>query len=318
MRIATPLALLLACAPAPPPAPERPAPEPPAPRHTTPDPLLELVEAWHPLDPAIADASPIWLVTRYEPGTYPCSPGPDGSLDMLVQDRFRVLQVVRGAVTAPGVDLDLHALRGRGSPRAYAEGRRYLLFLRPGPRAQAALADPAQFSGPDDRLGLDDVLGVIDLDESRAETEAEATPATRIDPRWDPPSWDAARSAAAPEPARQRALAAALQAVILRPRAPLADVRSWLGPPDEQALGPGRARRDQYFLAHPAYTTPVHGAIYGDLRLRYDAELELRGAELMYLRWRVDPREQASVALTPEEHQALGLPHFALEFAAAR
>ncbi|MFY0530783.1 hypothetical protein [Nannocystis pusilla] len=126
-----PLALALACTPTS--GPTRPAPSVPA-APELPAGLSGRIEPWHPFDPQLAESAPVWLVTRYQPGTYPCRPGPDGSLDMLIQDRFTALQVVRGDVQARGVDLDLHALRGPTYPRAYAEERRYLLLLRPGPR----------------------------------------------------------------------------------------------------------------------------------------------------------------------------------------
>lgn len=324
MRACVALALGLACAPAqpsvgePPEASAAPQTAPARPSRALPAELFGIVEPWHAFDAAAAEASPIWLLTRYEPDSYPCRPGPDGSLDMLQQDRFTVVRVLRGAASAPGVDLDLYALRGSGRPRAFAEGRRYLLLIRPGPQAQALLADPRGLGGPDDRLGPPDVLGVVAVDESAAEVAAEATPASRTGEahgyRWDPTRWSTERAAAAIDAASQRALAAFLEEIVLRPHAPLAEVRAWLGPPDLQRLGPGPARQDQYILARPAYATPSDGAIYGDLRLRFDARLALHAVELTYLRWHVSPRQRSSVALTPDEHAALGLPQLALEF----
>lgn len=315
---------LLACAPQGSGEPARPAATSAqiaeAPARTLPPELAGVLEPHHPFDPAAAEASAVWLLTRYEPGTYPCRVGLDGSLEMLLRDRFTILGVLRGAGAAAAVDLDLHALRGPNYPRAYAEGRRYLLFIRPGPKGQAFLADPDGGGGSGDRLGADDVLAVIDLDASAAEVAAEAVVASRSGEaaghRWTPESWAAARRAAAIDPAVQRELAAFLQAEVLRPRAALAELRAWLGAPDSQRLGRDGARDDQYILALPAYEAAAEGGIYGDLRLRFDARLELRAASLTYLRWRVSPAARSSSALTPAEHAALGLPAFALEFAA--
>lgn len=187
--------LALACTPTS--GPTRPAPSVP----DAPEPpagLSGLIEPWHPFDPQLAESAPVWLVTRYQPGTYPCRPDPDGSLEILVQDRFTALQVVRGTVRAPGVDLDLYALRGPSYPRAYAEERRYLLLLRPGPRGQALLADPQALGGMHERWGPDEVLAVIDLDQSEAEAAAEQVPASRSGEfaggRWDPARWAALRA----------------------------------------------------------------------------------------------------------------------------
>ncbi|MCY1006512.1 hypothetical protein OV079_13295 [Nannocystis pusilla] len=310
-----PLLLALACTPTS--GPTRPAPSvPEAPE--LPAGLSGLVEPWHPFDPQLADSAPVWLVTRYQPGTYPCRPGPDGSLDMLIQDRFTALQVVRGAAHAPGVDLDLHALRGPAYPRAYAEERRYLLLLRPGPKGQALLADSQALGGMHDRWGPDEVLAVIDLDQTEAEAAAERVPASRSGEfaggRWDPAHWAGLRAAATPEPARQRELAAFLQSTVTRPRAPLAEVRAWLGPPDSQHLHADGSRSDGYVLSHPAYAQPVADGLYGQLELRYDARLELRAVELGYLRWSVSLQLQSSTMLTAEEHAKLGLPRIELEF----
>lgn len=309
------LALALACTPASAPAPGSASPTTAAARPTA---LDDLVRPWHALDPALAEAAPVVLVTRYEPGTYPCRPGPDGSLDMLVQDRFTVISVVRGSVAAPGLDLDLHALRRPNFPRAWAEGRRYLLLLRPGPKGQSLLADPGALGGTADRFGPDEVLAAIDLDQSEAEAAAERVLAARSGElagvRWDPTLWDALRAAPSPEPARHRELATFLQGSIVRPRAPLGEVRAWLGPPDSQDLRATGARSDEYILARPAYAQPVQDGIYGHLRLDYDARLELRRVELGYLRWRVEPREQSSTMLSAADHARLGLPRLDLEF----
>lgn len=309
------LLVIVACAP----APAEPAVAPSgavdgSPREPPPAELAALIEPWHAFDRALADASPVWLLTRYRPGTYPCVEGPVGELDMLLQDRFEIEQVLRGSVAAPGVDLDLYSLRTIAAPRAYAEGRRYLLFFRPGLKAQALLADAKSLGGIDHRLGAADVVHVVDLDQSEGEAQAEAVVAGRTTQQFDPSAWAALRSATAPDPARQRSLAALLQERVLVRGAALADVRGWLGAPDSQALGPGQARREQYLLARPAHDTPVDGAIYGDLALRYDDHLRLRSAELKYLRWHTRPREQSSIALTPDEHAAEGLPRFELRW----
>jgi hypothetical protein len=224
------------------------------------------------------------------------------------------VQALRGAVRAPGLDLDVHALRGPGYPRAWAEGRRYLLFLRPGPKGQAILADPQALGGMTDRFGADEVLQVIDLDQSEAESRADEVTATRSSERHDPTRWEALRAAATVDPAQQQAFAESLRAEIARPKASIHDVRAWLGAPDgEQILGNG-GRQDEYVLARPAYAQPVQDGLYGHLTLRYDARLELRRVELGYLRWRVEPGESASTELSADEHAALGLPRLELEF----
>lgn len=318
--------LLLACAPAPPAREPAPAPAPAAaapadpPARPLPPELVGLVQPWHAFDRELAEASPVWLLARYQPGTYPCVEGPNGELDMLLQDRLVIEKVLRGQVAAPGIDLDLHALRRAPAPRAFAAGRRYLLFLRPGPKAQAQLADPQALGGLDRRLGPPDVAHVVDVDQARVEADVDAwsersTAAGRSGAHaLDPALWARLRAAAAPEPASQRSLAVMLREVVLKGGPSLADIRPWLARPDDLDLGPGLARRERYILARPAYEQPAEGGIYGDLELRFDAALRLRHAELKYLRWHVRPREQSSIALTPAEHDALGLPRFELSW----
>ena len=108
----------------------------------------------------------------------------------------------------------------------------------------------------------------------------------------------------------QRRLAAFLSEEILSLGTPLADLRAWLGAPDDLHVWSGGARREQYLLSRPAYDTPREGGLYGDLDLEYGPDLRLRAASLKYLRWRIEPTLRASTALTPEEHARLGLPRF--------
>lgn len=320
MRSALALALALACAPprsAPPPTPAHtagaPAPAPAGAPELPPE-LAPLASSWGGVDPQRAASSPIWLLTRYAPSTYPCRPGPDGTLDMLQQDRFQIDRVLRGEAAARGVDLDLYAMKGPSYPRSFVEGRRYVLFLRPGPEAQTWLADPEDLGSMHRRMGADDVLAALDLDASPAELAAESTLATRTGTRqglrWTPEVWVAARGAPALDAEHQRRLAAFLSAEILALGTPLAELRAWLGAPDDQHVWSGGARREQYLLSRPAYDTPREGGLYGDLDLEYGPDLRLRAASLKYLRWRIEPTLRASTALTPEEHARLGLPHF--------
>lgn len=318
MRRPLALAACLACAPVEPARPPAatPAGTPaPAPASDLPPELAEVVPAWQRVDRALADASPIWLLTRYVPGTYPCIEGPDGSLDMLQQDRFEVERVVRGAVQAGGLDLDLFSLRGPSYPPGFAEGRRYLLLLRPGPEAQAWLADPKHLGGMASRLDADDVLAAVDLDATRDEVVAEATSASREGERdgfrFTPAVWDALRRAPQLDPSRQTRLAAFLAAEVLRPGATLGEVRAWLGPPDDLNFGPGQRRRERYVLARPAYDAAAQDGLYGDLELSYGPDLRLRGERLEYLRWHVRPGQTSSIALTPAELARTGLPSLA-------
>lgn len=314
-RFAT-LALLAACT-AHAPAPAKPSPAsaepspPPRPEATG---LEGALQPWHVVDPAWRSAR-VWLVARLEGSTYPCVDDGHGGLKRLLQERFVIEEVLRGEVAAPGIDAALGMLRGPAYPRAFAEGRRYLLFIEPGRIAQAELADPNATGRMDRRLGPDELIAAVDLDARADEVAAEAVVAARTGERaglrFDPRTWADLRAAASPEPATQRALAGFLQARVTLPESPLAEVRAWLGPPDVQILARDGAREDRYILSAPAFKSPRQDAIYGVLALHYDSALRLASASLLYSRWSVTPRVHSSSTLSPEEHAALGLPRFA-------
>jgi len=135
--------------------------------------LQGVVQPWQRVDPAWLARASVWVIARYTSDTYPCRPGPDGSLDMILRDAFAPTRVLRGVVKAPSIDLDLMALRGPEFPAAPGEGRSYLLLLRPNAETAARLADPAGQLNMHERLGADQVVAIIDLSQSADEVAAE-------------------------------------------------------------------------------------------------------------------------------------------------
>lgn len=274
--------------------------------------LAPYLRPWHKLEPSAAERASTWLVARYFPSTYPCVAGPGDSLDMLEQSSFRPEEVLRGVVRSLAVDLPIGSLSGPAFPRAFAEGRRYLLLLKPERKSAALLAQPDAIWSMADQLLVTEVIAILDLSQSGEEARAEQVDASRNGEhdgyRLDPARWAALRNAADVDASEHRKLVAFLRAKVLVRGAQLADVRAWLGSPDRQTLDQRGARRAQYILSKPRNLAPQHGTVYGALELRYDSTLTLRSYRVEYLRWRVEPKLSSSRALNPTELAQLGLP----------
>lgn len=278
--------------------------------------LRAVVPAWQRVDPAWLVAASVWVVGTYFQAAYPCRPGPDGSLDMIQQDAFTPTRVLRGALRIREVDVDAWRLKGPGFPASLVEGRSYLLLLRPSPEVARKLADPEGLLGMDERLGSDQVVAIVDLSQSAEEARDDAVPAsrsgTRDGVRFDPAAWAAARGASEVTAAQHGPIAGFVAAELLRaPGATVAGVRAWLGEPDEQQ------RRDpslllRYWLARERYATPVDGAIYGQVELRFARGRLLKGS-VTYFRWRFAPGERSSSEISDAELQRLGLRVYRLE-----
>ncbi len=255
------------------------------------------------IDPAWVEKSTVWVVGEHQSSTYPCRPGPDGSLDMILRDAFAVTRVLRGTVALAEIDVDAAALRGPGYPPGLIEGRSYLLMLAPTPEVMARLADPQGRFSMYERLDRAQIVAVIDLSQSAGERASEAVTAsrsgTREGVRFDPERWAAARAAAAigaEHAAIGRFLAAELLA---RPGASVAEVRAWLGAPDEQK------RWDEvvvyrYWLPRPRYEQPAAGEWYGQVELRFLQDALATGS-VQWFRWEVLPDGSATSTAQPVE-----------------
>lgn len=269
----------------------------------------EFLPDWRTVEVAWAEA-PVWLVTQYVPGNSCESMA--GGLVMRVLDRFVIGQVLRGEVDAKEVTLAGEELRGAAYPRAFAEGRRYLLFVRPGALGRRVLA-ASQGSGLlEDRLGLDEVVAVVDLDARRDEVAAEAVVASKAGEhkgfRFDTETWMALRAAQELDAAQLRGLVGFLAVEVLVGLGPLADVRAWLGPPDQQELFPSGARRDVYYLGRGVIEAKRDGEPYALLSLHYDPYLRLDRVRLEYIEMKVTPGVYVADELGPEYLAKRGLP----------
>jgi len=130
------------------------------------------------IDPVWAAAATIWVVAEFGQDTYPCRPGPDGSLDMILRDAFTPTRVLRGTLAARSIDVDAAALQGPSYPASLAPGRSYLLLLAPTPEIAARLADPEGMLSMYERLDRAQVVAVIDLSQSAAERASEQVQAS--------------------------------------------------------------------------------------------------------------------------------------------
>lgn len=305
------MSLLIGCAPVEPGAADEPA------ASTTPELPAELrgvVSPWIAVDPAWLQRASVWLVAEYRQSTYPCVPGPDGSLDMYQRDALAPTRVLRGRVAVGELDVDPYALRGPGFPAALTEGRSYLVLLSPTPAVAATLADPQGRFAMHERLGRADVVALVDLSQSAAEAATATIAASRsgmiAGDRFDPAIWAAARDAKLVTAAQHGPVARFLAAQLLRAPAALSDVRAWVGAPDVE-LRSGHGLIDRYWLARERHEQPQEGAVYGQLELQFVDDILQRGS-LRWFRWQVTPQVRTSIAIPADELGPLGLAEFRL------
>lgn len=267
------------------------------------------------IEPRWVAASTVWVVAEYFEGTYPCREGPDGSLDMILQEAFTPTQVLRGALAIKALDVDAASLAGPDYPSGLAEGRSYLLMLAPRPEIAARLADPNGHLGMYERLDRTQVVAIVDLSQSAEERASEAVTAsrsgTRRGVRFDPQRWAAVREA----PAIRREDAGIGEFVaaqlLARPGASVAEVRAWLGAPDELRR-PKSGLTYRYLLARPRYEQPEDGGVYGQVELRFHGD-RVHAGSVRYYRWTVRPDgSSSSFELGGEALHERGLAAYAL------
>src|SRR5262249_38514761 len=114
-------------------------------------------------------------------------------------------------------------------PTFFADGRRYLVFLKPGDW-------PTQ--EPYFDVGPSEVIAVVDLSQSQAEEAALKVQSTRIEHRhgfdFTPANWEQFRNfTMAADPVACKQFQDFIESVVARPGASLARVRSYLGQPDD-------------------------------------------------------------------------------------
>ena len=289
----------------------------PATATTVPPELRGVVQPWQRLDPAwLTDAS-VWVVARYTSDTYPCRPGPDGSLDMILRDAFAPTRVLRGVVEAKAIDLDLGALRGTAYPASFSEGRDYLLLLRPSPEMTARLADAQGAQSMHERLGAEQVVAIVDLSQSADESAAENVTASRSGEqdglRFDPAIWADAREAATISADQHEPVARFLAARLLQsPGTSMAEARAWVGAPDNQTRIGDRTLIYRYWLSRANYAKPVADGVYGQLELEFHDRKLARG-RISYFRWHFkNPQEQSSIEIPADQLRILGLHNYRL------
>ncbi len=274
------------------------------------DPLDGFIKPWHVVEAGWRE-TPVWLVTQHVTGSS-CEAGEGGEQVMYALDRFIIGHVLCGEVTAPEVTVDGPRTQGPSYPRSFAEGRHYLLFIRPGELGRRVLAEAQGTGLLHDRLGPDEVVAIVDLDASKEELAAEAVVASRSGEhagfRFDQAAWMELRTAKEIDAARHRGLVAFLEQSVLLGHAPLADVRAWLGPPDRQEMYRGGGRRDIYKLARGVIEGDRDGLPYGTLELSYDDALRLHRVRLEYTKMKATKRMYVAEDLTPQQMAKRGLP----------
>lgn len=270
---------------------------------------------WRTVEPSWFAGSEVWLVAGFEEDSYPCVPRGD-DLVMFTRHAFTPRRVLRGEVKARAIDVRAMDLKGGNFPRALAEGREYLVLLRPSADTRSVLADPQGMFSMATALGPDEVVAVVDLSQTETEARDEATAAHRSGTRdgfeFSPTVWAAARDAATVTREQHAGLAGFIAATLLaRPGATTAEVRAWLGAPDTEERWSGGRLVYRYWLSRTNYSAPVDKGVYGQVELQMVGGKLVRGS-INYFRWVFRPMEQASIEIPEAELQGLGLAAYRL------
>lgn len=268
--------------------------------------VQELLRPWDSYDPAWESQATVIVVARGEEIDYPCE-FDGGTWSMTSGDGFVVTEVVKGAAEWRGVTLVVTAGDEPNFPPDYAAGRRYLVMLTPGQETMAELTEPDawKYFGPS--LNLRETVAVVDLSKSEAETTAMSVQATRSgeyeDFAFSPAGWQELRQAERIDPNTQNEYVAFLANVVLVEGATLADIRSYLGPPDRWYT-----RADSFWGSYQfnARRPKPDGSVSARLEITLDGQMKLTSYTIVfYEHWTEMSRSLGGDAVTSYRIRAL-------------
>lgn len=273
--------------------------------------LSRVLRPYHPFKKAWAERATVWFVGTYGEGSYPCRPGPGGSLDMIQQNYFKVTEVLKGTVAVRTVDVNPHPRRNDSLPPYLIEGRSYLVLLKPDRFSLGRLRDVRTIFTLETMIRRDEIVAVVDLSQGRQEAETARVQAHRSGAYggvvFTPQKWTALRLAGTVDFDAQKRFLSFIRNVVLVRGGTLRNVRAYLGEPDRQLRTRHGAHGCVYQLNLKAYRKPTHGAIYTELGIGFGAGGRLVHYTVKYYKWSVTGRSSSSRELGGSGLGPLGL-----------
>ncbi|MCX5675631.1 MAG: hypothetical protein NTX87_11550 [Planctomycetota bacterium] len=269
------------------------------------------VRPWHPFKEEWIAQSTVIAVADYRRGHYPCVDLGNGRLGMPIQSTFVVGEWLKRAGAVK--EFDVHACGGESGPFPHdlVTGRKYMVFMKPDPEGLARLNDAKTVFRLDTAIRSTDLVAIIDLSQTKEEAEAEKVVATKSGAldgfEFTPEKWARLRQAERTDFAEQGRFLRFIEQGVLKPGATLADVRSWLGPPDRYYRNEDGLYYE-YALNLPAYNKPRVDAVFTRLEVSFAPCVALAGHSIKHYKYtEVTPESQIIRELTAEERRQLGL-----------
>jgi hypothetical protein len=280
-------------------------------RTDVPVPLRSHLKPWHRFKQEWARTATVWFVGSYGQGSYPCVPGPGGSLDMIQQNYFRVTRVLRGKVAVKTVDVNPYPRKDETVPPYLVEGRVYLVLLKPNPASVTRLGNSKTIFNLHTLIRRTEIVAIVDLSQGKQEAEAEQVKATRTGSygnfTFTPAKWHALRHSKTADLEKQKPFLAFIENVVIKNDSTERRLRSYLGSPDSMRRSRCGAYTCAYQLNLNAYRKPSHGAVYTELKLWFGRKGKLVQYRIEYFKWTVGKNSSSSTALSEQELKKLGL-----------
>jgi hypothetical protein len=275
------------------------------------DAVKAVVKPWHTFKDAWVDEASVIAVADYRQSTYPCVDLGGGRLGMPIRTTFIVKQWLKGAGAVKEFDASVYGHQSGPFPHDLLRGRTYLVFMKPRPESLALLNDPKTIFRMDTAISTDEFLAVIDLTQTKEEADAENVVATKSGTadgyEFTPAKWEKLRQAKTIDFAEQGRTIAFIEKVVLRGWPSVAEVRSYLGPPDYWYRNEDGVFYE-YRLNLEVYDKPRVGAVFSQLELRFSSGGSLQGHSVTHYKYtEVRPDGQTVRELTADERRELGI-----------
>lgn len=281
-------------------------------------PIEALVPAWQPFDPSWIEKSTVVFRAEVHGYNYPCEFDEEGNSRMILARGFTVLEVLKGNVQAPEVNISQVFDPSAPVPPHFIDGREYLVLMTPDDTTASLLANPDTVWGIYNEPHASEVVSIIDLSQSKEEAEALSIPASRSGTHegytFTPEGWDALRSSEANDLDAQLEALSFIRHKVLVEGASLAEVRSWLGEPDFWFASTGGFHY-RYHLHAASHHSPRKDMVSIRLEVDFKADLEIaRWAVENLICIEVDESGDSWTYLTEEQLDELGLENIVTTF----